>query len=100
MKLGAGPVATDPARTQGAAVERRKLLATAGVLSITAFATTVGLGANFGLFGLTEPQSPVGHLDSRNAVAQVRAAPAALVPAPTTTTTTVPKPRPSAHADD
>ena len=31
-------------------VERRRLLATAGVLSVTAFAATVGLGANFGLF--------------------------------------------------
>jgi hypothetical protein len=81
-------------------VERRKLLATAGVLSITAFATTVGLGANFGLFGLTEPQSPVGHLDSRNAIAPVRATPAAVVPAPTTTTVTVPKPTPAPRADD
>jgi hypothetical protein len=102
VKVCAAPVGTDPVRSQGAAVERRKLLATAGALSITAFAATVGLGANFGLFGLTEPQSPVGHLDSRNAVAPVRAAPAALVPAPTTSTvpTTVPKPTPPAHADD
>ncbi len=43
-------------------MQRRKLLATAGVLSATAFATTVCLGANFGLFGLTEPDSPVGRL--------------------------------------
>ena len=47
-------------------MERHKLLATAGMLSITAFATTVGLGANFGLFGLTQPESPVGRLDSAN----------------------------------
>lgn len=33
-----------------------------GVLSTTAFATTVGLGATFGLFGLTQPESPVGRL--------------------------------------
>ena len=44
-------------------MQRRKLLATAGALSVTAFATTVGLGANFGLFGVTEPDSPVGRLD-------------------------------------
>jgi hypothetical protein len=57
-------------------VERRKLLATAGVLTITAFATTVGLGANFGLFGLTEPDSPVGRLDSRVSVTPDRVDPA------------------------
>jgi hypothetical protein len=61
-------------------VERRKLWATAGVLSISAFATTVGLGANFGLFGVTEPHSPVGHLDTRRPVAEVR-----VVPSPPTT---------------
>jgi hypothetical protein len=53
-------------------VQRRKLLATAGALSVTAFATTVCLGANFGLFGLTEPNSPVGRLDpDRAATASV-----------------------------
>jgi hypothetical protein len=58
-------------------VQRRKLLATAGALSAAAFATTVGLGANFGLFGITEPDSPVGRLDPhRTAVtADVRVAP-------------------------
>lgn len=49
-------------------MQRRKLLATAGALSAAAFATTVGLGANFGLFGLTEPNSPVGRLDPSQAV--------------------------------
>jgi hypothetical protein len=43
-------------------MERRKLLAVGGVLSVTAFATTVGLGATFGLFGLTQPDSAVGRL--------------------------------------
>jgi hypothetical protein len=56
-------------------VERRKLWATAGVLSIAAFSTTVGLGASFGLFGITEPESPVGHLDTRRSVTEVRVAP-------------------------
>lgn len=43
-------------------MQRRKLAAVAGALSVTAFATTVGLGANFGLFGLTQPNSPAGRL--------------------------------------
>jgi hypothetical protein len=73
-------------------VERRKLLATAGAVTVTAFATTVGLGASFGLFGVTEPDSPVGRLDSRRAaVVEVHAVPA---PAPVTTTP------PGADADD
>lgn len=73
-------------------MERRRLLATAGVLSVTAFATTVSLGANFGLFGLTQPDSPVGRLDSRHPVA------AAVRLAPSTTATTTPLRAP--HADD
>jgi hypothetical protein len=44
-------------------MERHKLLAVGGVLSVTAFATTVGLGATFGLFGLAQPDSVVGRLD-------------------------------------
>lgn len=43
-------------------MRRRKLLVTAGVLSATAFAATVTLGANFGLVGQAEPNSPVGRL--------------------------------------
>ena len=68
-------------------MQRRKLLATAGALSVTAFATTVCLGANFGLFGLTEPDSPVGRLDPNRAAAsaQVRFHPAES-PAVATTT--------------
>ena len=73
-------------------MERRRLLATAGVLSVTAFATTVSLGANFGLFGLTQPDSPVGRLNSRLPVA------GAVQPAPPTTVITTPPSAP--HADD
>jgi hypothetical protein len=73
------------------AVERRKLLATAGAVTITAFATTVGLGASFGLFGVTEPDSPVGRLDSRRA---------ASVEAHTLTQAPVPTTLPGADADD
>jgi hypothetical protein len=76
-------------------VQRRKLLATAGALSATAFATTVCLGANFGLFGITEPDSPVGRLDPNRAAAtaSVRSVPSA---SPAVATTT-PVPR---DADD
>jgi hypothetical protein len=68
-------------------VQRRRLLATAGVLSATAFATTVCLGANFGLFGLTEPDSPVGRLDPHHAVTafargQTSTSPAVVTAAP------------------
>jgi hypothetical protein len=68
-------------------VQRRKLLATAGALSATAFATTLGLGANFGLFGVTEPDSPVGRLEPDRAavVADADVAPGAS-PAVTITT--------------
>jgi hypothetical protein len=53
-------------------------MAMAGALSATAFATTLGLGANFGLFGITEPDSGVGRLDtSRPARALVQPAPTA-----------------------
>jgi hypothetical protein len=52
-------------------------LATASALSVTAFAATVGLGANFGLFGITEPNSSVGRLDSKqSAVTTAASAPA------------------------
>jgi hypothetical protein len=53
-------------------MQRRKLLAVAGALSVTAFATTVGLGANFGLFGITEPNSSVGRLDTGPAAVSIR----------------------------
>jgi hypothetical protein len=55
-------------------MRRRKLVATAGVLSATAFAATVAIGANFGLVGQAEPNSPVGRLDDHHKVAAVAAA--------------------------
>jgi hypothetical protein len=57
-------------------VERRRLVATAGVLSATAFAATVAIGATFGLFEVARPESPVGQLDSRRTVTEVRLEPA------------------------
>jgi len=46
-------------------MRRRRLVATAGALSVTAFAATVAIGANFGLVGQAEPDSPVGRLDAK-----------------------------------
>ena len=54
-------------------MRRRKLVATAGALSVTAFAATVAIGANFGLVGQAEPDSPVGRLHDRHRVAVVSA---------------------------
>jgi hypothetical protein len=54
-------------------MRRRRLVATAGALSVTAFAATVAIGANFGLVGQAEPDSPVGRLDDRHKVTVVEA---------------------------
>jgi hypothetical protein len=74
-------------------VRRSKLVATAGILSATAFAATVAIGANFGLVGQAEPDSPVGRLDDRRngAVAATPDAEAAV---------TVTTPRLGPDADD
>ena len=71
-------------------MRRRKLVVTAGALSVTAFAATVAIGANFGLVGRAEPDSPVGRLDA-NASAQTVSAGSA---------TTVTPPVPTVPADD
>jgi hypothetical protein len=55
-------------------MRRRKLVATAGVLSATAFAATLAIGANFGLVGQAEPDSPVGRLADHHKVAAIAAA--------------------------
>jgi hypothetical protein len=47
-------------------MRRRKLVATAGALTVTAFAGTVAIGAAFGLVGQAEPRSTVGRLDDHN----------------------------------
>jgi len=49
-------------------MRRRKLVATAGILSATAFAATVAIGANIGLVNQAEPSSPVGQLDDHHEV--------------------------------
>ena len=42
-------------------MQRRKALATAGAISVTALAATIALGANLGLFGLTDNSSGPGN---------------------------------------
>jgi hypothetical protein len=72
-------------------MERRKLLAVAGALSATAFATTLGLGANLGLFDMTQPDSGAGRLDGTPVAATAGA------PAPSTDN---PQPATPATHDD
>ena len=43
-------------------MDRRKALAAAGAVSLTAAAAAAAVGANFGLFGLTDPSGGVGKL--------------------------------------
>lgn len=84
-------------------MERRRLLAVGGVLSVTAFATTVGLGATFGLFGLTQPDSPVGRLGGpapAAAQANPREGSGGNVGAATRSPIGAPAPTPTAPVDD
>jgi len=60
-------------------MERRRAAATAGAAAVTAFAAVLGLGATFGLFGLTQPDGRVVHVD-RAHVATVAAGPGTTVP--------------------
>ena len=45
------------ARVAGESTHRRRAAAVAGAAVVSAFAATVGLGANLGLFGLVQPAS-------------------------------------------
>jgi hypothetical protein len=74
-------------------MRRRKLVATAGALSVTAFAATVAIGANFGLVSQAAPSSPAGRLDDHHHVARV-----ATAGTPTAVAVTTPALGP--HADD
>jgi hypothetical protein len=65
-------------------MRRRKLVATAGVLSVTAFAATVAIGANLGLAGQAAPHSPVGRLGPKAPSAQAISAAAPVTAAPAT----------------
>ena len=59
-------------------MQRRRTAAIAGAAAITAFAATVGIGANFGLIGLAQPDHGTGPVDR----AQVKAVLTAHPPAP------------------
>jgi hypothetical protein len=76
-------------------MQRRKLVATAGALSVTAFAATLAIGANFGLVAQAQPDSPVGRLDDHH---QVSATAAATADPATAVVVTTPELGP--HADD
>ena len=54
-------------------MRRRRLVATAGALSVTAFAATVTIGANFGLVRQAEPDSSVGRFQDQHRVSVVSA---------------------------
>jgi hypothetical protein len=61
---------------------RRKIVAMAGALAVATFSATVALGANLGLFGLTQADSGVGRLnDHRTPVTTVPVENATPVPA-------------------
>jgi hypothetical protein len=77
-------------------MRRRKLVATAGILSATAFAATVAIGANIGLVNHAEPNSPVGQLDDHHRVSAVSAVSAS----DTGTTVAVTTPGLGPEADD
>jgi hypothetical protein len=63
-------------------VRRRRTAAFAGAAAVTAFAATVGLGANLGLFGLAQPESSTSRLDDRRSLSITRAAGTAPTTAP------------------
>lgn len=64
-------------------MDRRKALAAAGAVSLTAAAAAAAVGANFGLFGLTGQRGAVGKLSPVSATeigAGAPASPAATLP--------------------
>jgi hypothetical protein len=54
-------------KTQRRKPQRRKTVAMAGALALAAFSAAAALGVNFGLFGLTQPDSRVGRLSDHRA---------------------------------
>ena len=63
-------------------MRRRRTAAVAGAAAVTAFAATVGLGANLGLFGLAEPDGHTSRLDDVRPVSVARPVTATPSPAP------------------
>jgi hypothetical protein len=52
---------------------RRRTAAYAGAAAVTAFAATVGLGANLGLFGLAQPDAGTSRVDQVRSASVARA---------------------------
>ena len=73
-------------------MQRRKALATAGGITVTALAATIALGANLGLFGLTNDQSGPGDFAPVSSATRTEVVD---VPVPVTAST----PRPAAGAE-
>jgi hypothetical protein len=59
-------------------MNRRKLLATTGAVSLTAAAAVVAIGANIGLFGLTDTGTDVGTFQPVTATSSTTAPPTVL----------------------
>ena len=59
-------------------MNRRKLLATTGAVSLTAAAAVVAMGANFGLFGLTDEGTDVGRFQPVTATSSTTTPPTVL----------------------
>lgn len=60
-RLATDPVACEVDDRRDYAVERRKVIATAGAVTATAVAAVIAAGANFGIFGLAQQDSNVGN---------------------------------------
>jgi len=58
--LAAAHVPCDPDDRREMGMQRRNAIATAGAVTATATAAVIALGANFGIFGLTDENSKVG----------------------------------------
>jgi hypothetical protein len=56
-------------------MQRRKALATAGAITLTAATATLALGANLGLFGLGTPDTGVGNFVPVDATEPVTSTP-------------------------
>lgn len=72
-------------------MERRSALATAGAVALTAATAAVAIGANFGLFGLTDGHARIGKLSPVAATSS--SVPSTELPSSTKPTSTPTRPR-------
>lgn len=73
--MGPRPPRARAAVLGGVQVQRRRTAAIAGAAAITAFAATLGIGANVGLIGLAQTDHGAGGVDHPQAKAVVTAPP-------------------------